>query len=141
MDVNSLPKTITRQRRCCDLNPGPSAPESSTLTTRLFAYFRSVYIYRSRHLAVSVKCKQVATVLIAKGPSAAATYEITLTISTARRIFPLLEWVGRWPPKLPLSMRGSGSPRWNHPNTWFLEFTRVQTAPRSVHPFLHGARM
>jgi len=35
MDVNSLPKTVTRQRRDCDLNPGPTAPESSTLTTRL----------------------------------------------------------------------------------------------------------
>jgi len=35
MVVNSLPKTVTRQRRDCDLNPGPSAPESSTLTTRL----------------------------------------------------------------------------------------------------------
>ena len=34
MDVNSLPKTVTRQRRDCDLNPGPSAPESSTLTTQ-----------------------------------------------------------------------------------------------------------
>jgi len=33
--VNSLPKTVTRQRRGCDLNPGPSAPESSRLTTRL----------------------------------------------------------------------------------------------------------
>ena len=33
--VNSLPKTVTRQHRGCDLNPGPSAPESSTLTTRL----------------------------------------------------------------------------------------------------------
>jgi len=33
--VNSLPKTVTRQRRDCDLNPGSSAPESSTLTTRL----------------------------------------------------------------------------------------------------------
>ena len=32
--MNSLPKTVTRQRRGCDLNPGPSAPESSTLTTR-----------------------------------------------------------------------------------------------------------
>ena len=30
-----MPKTVTRQRRGCDLNPGPSAPESSTLTTRL----------------------------------------------------------------------------------------------------------
>ena len=33
--MNSLPKTVTRQRRGCDLNPGPSTPESSTLTTRL----------------------------------------------------------------------------------------------------------
>jgi len=33
--VNSLPKTVTLQRRGCNLNPGPSAPESSTLTTRL----------------------------------------------------------------------------------------------------------
>ena len=35
MGVNSLPKTVIRQRRDCDLNPGPSAPESSTLTSRL----------------------------------------------------------------------------------------------------------
>ena len=27
MGVNSLPKTVTRQRRDCDLNPGPSVPE------------------------------------------------------------------------------------------------------------------
>ena len=30
MGVNSLPKTVTRQRRDYDLNPDPSAPESST---------------------------------------------------------------------------------------------------------------
>jgi len=35
MGVNSLPKTVIRQRRGCDLNLGPSAPESSTLTTRV----------------------------------------------------------------------------------------------------------
>jgi len=35
MGVNSLPNTVSRQRRGCDLNPGPSASESSTLTTRL----------------------------------------------------------------------------------------------------------
>jgi len=35
MAVSSLPKTVTRQRSDCDSNPGPSAPESSTLTTRL----------------------------------------------------------------------------------------------------------
>jgi len=31
MGVNTLPKTVTRQRRGCDLNPGPSTPESSML--------------------------------------------------------------------------------------------------------------
>ena len=41
MGVNSLPKTVTRQRRDCDLNPGPSAPESSTLTTRLPSHRRA----------------------------------------------------------------------------------------------------
>ena len=30
-----LPKTVSQQRGDCDLNPGPSAAESSTLTTRL----------------------------------------------------------------------------------------------------------
>ena len=37
MGVNGLLKTVTRQRRDCDLilNPGPSAPESSTLTIGL----------------------------------------------------------------------------------------------------------
>ena len=33
--MNSLSKTVTRQRRGCDLNPGPSAPEFSALTSRL----------------------------------------------------------------------------------------------------------
>ena len=33
--MNSLPKTVTRQRHDCDMNPGPSVLESSTLTTRL----------------------------------------------------------------------------------------------------------
>jgi len=35
MGVNSLPKTVTRQHCDCDWNPGLSAPESSTLTTKL----------------------------------------------------------------------------------------------------------
>jgi len=35
MGVNSLPKTVARQRRGCDLNPGPTALEFSTLNTRL----------------------------------------------------------------------------------------------------------
>jgi len=37
-----LPKTVTRQRRGCDLNPGLSAPESSTLTTRLASHHRQI---------------------------------------------------------------------------------------------------
>jgi len=38
MGVNNLPKTVIRQRRDCDLNPGPSAPEYSTLATRLWSH-------------------------------------------------------------------------------------------------------
>ena len=42
MGVNSLPKSVTGQRRDCDLNPGPSAPESSTLTTRLRSHRQQI---------------------------------------------------------------------------------------------------
>jgi len=43
MGVSSLPKTVTRQRLGCDLNPGPSAPESNTLTTRLRSHPASTH--------------------------------------------------------------------------------------------------
>ena len=33
--MNSLPNTVTRQHCDGDLNPGPTVPESSTLTTQL----------------------------------------------------------------------------------------------------------
>ena len=42
--MNSLSKTVTRQRCDCDLNPGPSVqtvPESSTLTTWLPSHPRT----------------------------------------------------------------------------------------------------
>ena len=52
MGVNSLPKTVARQRRDCELNPGPSAPESSTLTTRLPSCAVSVIKRLSVRLAV-----------------------------------------------------------------------------------------
>ena len=42
MGVNSLPKTVTRQRRGCDLSPGPCASESSTLTTLLPSHRRII---------------------------------------------------------------------------------------------------
>ena len=53
MGVNSLPKTVTRQRRGCDLNPGPSAPESSTLTTRLpsHTFSKGSEVVSSRYLS------------------------------------------------------------------------------------------
>jgi len=38
MGVNGLPKTVARQRRDGDLNPGPSVPESSMLTTQLWSH-------------------------------------------------------------------------------------------------------
>ena len=44
MGVNSLPKTVTRQRRDCNLNPGPSAPESSMLLGYRANLFRNIYI-------------------------------------------------------------------------------------------------
>jgi len=50
MGVNSLPKTVTRQRRGCDLNPGPSVPESSTLTTRLPSYPTLLLTYNKGQL-------------------------------------------------------------------------------------------
>ena len=54
--MNSLPKTVIRQRRDCDLNPGPSAPESSTLTTRLPSHppFHPAY---TNNLCINVRSK------------------------------------------------------------------------------------
>jgi len=54
-----LPKTVTRQRRDCDLNPGPSAPESSTLATRLPSHSAMRYVMqfqfcRRRHITLSI---------------------------------------------------------------------------------------
>ena len=50
--MNSLPKTVTRHRRGCDLNPGPSAPESSTLSTRSSLYIANSWIGTSAAIAV-----------------------------------------------------------------------------------------
>ena len=38
MGVRSLPKTVTRQRRGCDLNPVPSAPESGSQENDDFSF-------------------------------------------------------------------------------------------------------
>jgi len=48
MGVNSLPKTVTGQCRGSDFNPGPSAPESSTLTTWLPGLTYNVVYLRNK---------------------------------------------------------------------------------------------
>ena len=60
MDVNSLHKTVTRQRRGCDLNPGASAPESSTLTARLPSHPITptlyLFLFRDKAMIESSPC-------------------------------------------------------------------------------------
>ena len=63
MGVSSLLKTVNRQRRGCDLNPGPTAPESSTLTTRLTSHPSSVF----RHIIFLVKLVCVSCLLRRSG--------------------------------------------------------------------------
>ena len=65
-DANSLPKTVTRQRRDCDLNPGPSAPESSTLTTRLPSHpEQQCTVFEIRSLVVKQDIKFVVNLIFA----------------------------------------------------------------------------
>ena len=55
--MNSLPKTVARQRSECDLDPGPSAPESSTLTARLPSHLQrfEVILLSSKVCLMSLK--------------------------------------------------------------------------------------
>ena len=68
MGVNILLKTVTRQRRDCDLNPGPSAPESSTLTTRLpsikhgYVVTHNQFPVLSAHAGLTVRDTETETV-------------------------------------------------------------------------------
>jgi len=55
MGVNSLPNTVTRPRRDCELNPGPSAPESSALTIRLLSHPNKIICYLSMHVVYHLK--------------------------------------------------------------------------------------
>jgi len=55
--VNSLPKTVTQPRRDYNFNPGPCAPEPSTLTTRLRHYrvkFRLLLQSRRKLFAIGI---------------------------------------------------------------------------------------
>jgi len=48
-------RTVTRQRRGCDLNRGPTAPESSMLTTRLPSH-RFLHRIKLLYTKLCVKC-------------------------------------------------------------------------------------
>jgi len=56
MDVSSLPETVTRQRHGCDLNPGSTAPESSTLKAK-FHYTSPTGPARTRTTRISEKLR------------------------------------------------------------------------------------
>jgi len=62
MGVNSLSKTVTRQRRGCDLNPGPYAPEFSKLTLGYRATCRGTL--STRHFLVAVYAFSASTLLV-----------------------------------------------------------------------------
>jgi len=125
MGANSLRKTVTRQSRGCDLNPDPSAPESSTLTTRLPSH------------PLNCISQQVASAQVASGSIAAVPLRLTLSLSTAagKHALPPCENVdyiellaaGKLghvhciPQKVPLPVGDPG----RLCNTWFLAPTRV----------------
>ena len=53
MGVNSLPKTVTRHRRGCDLNPGPTAPESTRRLSDILTRVMGQYVRSGVSPAVS----------------------------------------------------------------------------------------
>jgi len=122
MGVNSLPKTVTRQRRDCDLNPSPSAPESKHAdhsateppynTTELCRFFDSITIRRhTAHTYCSLRARifgtksNIAHALTHRNqcPSIAAAHPHTV---------------------LPIEIKGTGvssgrrSQEWGDPRNW-----------------------
>jgi len=62
--VNSLPKTVTRQRHDCDLNQGPTAPQSSTLTVRLPSHLITACLTYLLEFYQSDSCRSRAMTLL-----------------------------------------------------------------------------
>ena len=91
MGVNNLPETVTRQRRVCDLNPGPSVPESSTLTTRLPSHCKyrtkdpNAYCNRVSLSSASIDPK-AGIELAVRMPVVAAAFSAIATIKLAVRM-------------------------------------------------------
>jgi len=62
MGGSSLPKTVTRQRRGCSSNPGPSAPQTSTLTTRLPSHPKEVDDSETAVVSTATRALQLSSV-------------------------------------------------------------------------------
>jgi len=135
MGVNSLPKTVTQQHRGCDLNPGPSAPESSTLTTRLPSHPRSEYINillgcstcTESKDAACYQCSVVSNVL-------ACVHRLDITMTCAKTGEPIEQPFGVGPSvdpsnhvlgEDPDSPRGRGNFDLSSHLGWGLRWTRV----------------
>jgi len=63
--VDSLPKTVTQQRRGCDLNLGPTAPESSTLTTRLPSHLMMITVHKQVGVQLPTSADNVTLLAVA----------------------------------------------------------------------------
>ena len=81
--MNSLPKTVTRQRRGCDLNPGPSAPESNTLNTRLTSHPRVTVDLCNSRRAVTNSLANVYLMMAEKNQLSAFVKRPSLTFMRA----------------------------------------------------------
>jgi len=99
MGVNSLPKTVTRQRRDWDLNPGPSAPESSTLTTRLPSHTR-LPVYQTWNWVIGSTGQWVIWVIFHVGVTGSSFlpgvrpefFRFSKNSQNAKRTFEMLKW-------------------------------------------------
>ena len=73
--MNSLSKTVTRQCHGCDLNLGPSVPESSTLTTQLPFLLKKLHFLSTEG---SVATKSLCSVVWNRLPTAVHITELSL---------------------------------------------------------------
>ena len=81
--MNSLPKTITRKRRGCDSNPGPSAPQPlGYRATLIYMYTIRAYIL----LALPERCPSVRLfVRLSHSPAEAACGGFVAAVGPAGR--------------------------------------------------------
>jgi len=130
MGVNSLPKTVTRQRRGCDLNRGSSAPESSTLTTRLPSHPEGIWRTMS-HRAADQKLSKLRLIKIdwfwlnysktgcrdksSVSPTGCAVWVQRHSCTTSLTILPYANAIRRMSPKVSSVNRHKHRLSWQRP--------------------------